>query len=88
MIHWFISDIANKDPSCNFYTSQFINYNGLLDNISLFAGCHILGAFLIPYFICLLVCGIPLVALEFSIGQYWQKGPTMVFMNLCPLLSG
>ncbi|EDV23247.1 uncharacterized protein TRIADDRAFT_27813 [Trichoplax adhaerens] len=46
------------------------------------------GAFLIPYFLCMIFCGIPLIALEFAIGQYWQKGPTVVFLHLCPLLSG
>ncbi|RWS04775.1 sodium- and chloride-dependent GABA transporter 2-like protein [Dinothrombium tinctorium] len=32
------------------------------------------GAFLIPYFICLLGGGIPIYFLEVAIGQYWQSG--------------
>ncbi|EDV22242.1 uncharacterized protein TRIADDRAFT_29421, partial [Trichoplax adhaerens] len=46
------------------------------------------GAFLIPYVLSLIVCGIPLLALEFGIGQYFMKGPTVAFGNICPLLSG
>eukprot|EP01043_Picozoa_sp_COSAG02_P076035 COSAG02_NODE_15959_length_1125_cov_2.271930_1_plen_259_part_10 len=32
------------------------------------------GTFLIPYFICLFVMGIPLMTLEFAIGQHFRKG--------------
>ncbi|RDD46443.1 Sodium- and chloride-dependent GABA transporter 2 [Trichoplax sp. H2] len=46
------------------------------------------GAFLIPYFISLAICGVPLMALEFGIGQYFVKGPTVVFKKICPLLFG
>ncbi|EDV19638.1 uncharacterized protein TRIADDRAFT_33157 [Trichoplax adhaerens] len=46
------------------------------------------GAFLIPYTLFLFVCGIPLMALELGIGQYFRQGPTKAFNNICPLLTG
>ena len=46
------------------------------------------GAFLIPYFIMLLVLGVPLVFLEFVLGQYSAKGPGKVFGRLSPLFKG
>ncbi|XP_064621797.1 sodium-dependent proline transporter-like [Lineus longissimus] len=45
------------------------------------------GAFLIPYFFFLFVCGIPLFIMELSIGQFASSGPTRVF-NICPLFKG
>ncbi|RDD42649.1 Sodium- and chloride-dependent GABA transporter 2 [Trichoplax sp. H2] len=46
------------------------------------------GAFLIPYTLFLFVCGIPLMALELGIGQYFRQGPTKAFNNIYPLLTG
>ena len=48
----------------------------------------LIGAFLLPYLISLFLCGIPLVALELSLGQYFRQGPTTVFYKICPLLGG
>lgn len=33
------------------------------------------GAFLIPYTIMLLLCGIPLLFMELAVGQYTRRGP-------------
>jgi SNF family Na+-dependent transporter len=33
------------------------------------------GAFLIPYFITLAIVAIPLLYLEFAVGQFTQRGP-------------
>ncbi|XP_028313238.1 sodium- and chloride-dependent GABA transporter ine [Gouania willdenowi] len=46
------------------------------------------GAFLIPYLIMVLLCGIPLLFLEFAIGQYTRLGPVHAFTKICPLLKG
>ncbi|XP_029960070.1 sodium- and chloride-dependent GABA transporter ine [Salarias fasciatus] len=46
------------------------------------------GAFLIPYFTMLILCGIPLLFMEFAIGQYTQLGPVHAFAKICPLLKG
>ncbi|XP_062240750.1 sodium- and chloride-dependent GABA transporter ine [Platichthys flesus] len=46
------------------------------------------GAFLIPYFTMLLLCGFPLLFLEFSIGQYTRLGPVHALAKMCPLFKG
>ena len=46
------------------------------------------GAFLIPYFIAMLTCGIPLFLLEVSVGQYLGVGGMSVVGQLCPILKG
>ncbi|MCD4666431.1 hypothetical protein K8R47_01325 [archaeon] len=38
------------------------------------------GAFLIPYFIALIVVGIPMLMLEFALGQKLQKGAVDAFV--------
>ncbi|KAF1645271.1 Sodium-dependent proline transporter, partial [Eudyptes chrysocome] len=45
------------------------------------------GIFLIPYFIMLLVIGLPLFLMELSLGQYGAAGPITVW-KCCPLLKG
>lgn len=46
------------------------------------------GAFLIPYLIMVLLCGIPLLFMEFTLGQYTHLGPVHAFAKICPLLKG
>lgn len=46
------------------------------------------GAFLIPYFINLLIVAIPLMYMEFSVGQFTQRGPIGAMAKLCPILKG
>ncbi|KAJ8726188.1 hypothetical protein PYW07_000886 [Mythimna separata] len=45
------------------------------------------GAFLIPYFLTLVICGIPLVYLETTLGQFASAGCISVF-NINPLFKG
>ncbi|XP_038054203.1 sodium- and chloride-dependent creatine transporter 1-like isoform X2 [Patiria miniata] len=45
------------------------------------------GAFLIPYFLCLLVSGIPMFLLEVSLGQFMSRGCIMSW-QICPLFQG
>ncbi|NXT44978.1 SC6A7 protein, partial [Pelecanoides urinatrix] len=45
------------------------------------------GIFLIPYFIMLLIMGLPLFLMELSLGQYGTAGPITVW-KCCPLLKG
>ena len=46
------------------------------------------GAFLIPYFITLLLVGIPLLYLELAVGQLTRAGPVHAIAALCPLMTG
>ncbi|XP_067653183.1 sodium- and chloride-dependent glycine transporter 1-like [Haliotis asinina] len=45
------------------------------------------GAFLIPYTICLTLCGLPLFFLEVAVGQFCGKSGTKVW-SVCPLMKG
>ncbi|XP_012936077.1 sodium- and chloride-dependent betaine transporter [Aplysia californica] len=45
------------------------------------------GAFLIPFFICLTLCGLPLYLMEVALGQFVNLSPLHVF-NICPLFKG
>ncbi|KAJ8382765.1 hypothetical protein SKAU_G00035430 [Synaphobranchus kaupii] len=46
------------------------------------------GAFLIPYFIFLFICGIPLFVLETSLGQFTSEGAVTSWRKICPLFEG
>lgn len=46
------------------------------------------GAFLVPYFIMLLLCGIPLLFMELAVGQYTRRGPIGALQKMCPILKG
>ncbi|ESO10226.1 hypothetical protein HELRODRAFT_72882 [Helobdella robusta] len=46
------------------------------------------GAFLIPYFVMLFLCGIPLLYMELAVGQYTNQGPVCAIKSLCPFFQG
>lgn len=47
-----------------------------------------IGIFLIPYFIILFVCGMPMLFMELAVGQYTGRGPIGAISQLCPLFKG
>ncbi|KAG8539129.1 hypothetical protein GDO81_021383, partial [Engystomops pustulosus] len=46
------------------------------------------GAFLIPYLIFLVTCGVPIFFLEIALGQYTTQGPVTAWVKICPLFTG
>ncbi|XP_025409573.1 sodium- and chloride-dependent GABA transporter ine-like isoform X1 [Sipha flava] len=46
------------------------------------------GIFLIPYFLVMIFCGIPLLYLELALGQCTKRGPIGAISKLCPILKG
>lgn len=46
------------------------------------------GAFLIPFFLMLILCGIPLLYMELAVGQYTRQGPVGALAKICPLFKG
>ncbi|XP_027888611.1 sodium- and chloride-dependent GABA transporter ine [Xiphophorus couchianus] len=46
------------------------------------------GAFIIPYLVMVFLCGIPLLFMEFAVGQYSHLGPVHAFAKICPLFKG
>ncbi|KAK5606918.1 hypothetical protein CRENBAI_013299 [Crenichthys baileyi] len=46
------------------------------------------GAFIVPYLTMVFLCGVPLLCMEFAVGQYTRLGPVHAFAKICPLLKG
>ena len=46
------------------------------------------GAFLIPFAVMLLLCGIPLLYMELAVGQYTRRGPIGAMEKLSPIMKG
>ncbi|MBN3310376.1 S6A13 protein, partial [Amia calva] len=46
------------------------------------------GAFLVPYILFIVVCGVPLFLMESAIGQYTCQGGITCWKKMCPLFEG
>lgn len=46
------------------------------------------GVFLIPYFLIMFVCGIPMLYMELAVGQFTGRGPIGALAQICPLFKG
>lgn len=49
---------------------------------------HFLGAFLVPYVLFLLSCGIPMFLMETAMGQFTSQGCITCWRYFCPLFEG
>lgn len=64
-------------------------WSAQLDGFScIFFPFNSLGIFLIPYFVILFVCGMPMLFMELAVGQYTGRGPIGAISQLCPLFKG
>ncbi|XP_051580946.1 sodium- and chloride-dependent GABA transporter 3-like [Myxocyprinus asiaticus] len=43
------------------------------------------GAFLLPYLMFVVICGVPMFLLETAMGQYTREGAITCWQRLCPL---
>ncbi|KAM4570035.1 sodium- and chloride-dependent GABA transporter 2-like [Odontesthes bonariensis] len=46
------------------------------------------GVFLVPYFVFLFFCGIPVFFLETALGQYTSQGGVTAWRKICPMFEG
>ncbi|KAJ8261723.1 hypothetical protein GJAV_G00157650 [Gymnothorax javanicus] len=46
------------------------------------------GAFLLPYLVCVIFCGMPMFFLETAVGQYTGEGPYTAWRKICPIFQG
>ena len=46
------------------------------------------GAFLIPYFIMLILVALPMLYMEFVLGQFGRLGPNKLFGKIAPIARG
>ena len=49
---------------------------------------YLTGAFLIPYILFLILCGMPMFYMELAVGQYFSRGPIGTWGAVCPLFQG
>lgn len=68
-----IAKIDNLIKSINYWIWNLWNFSGV---------------FLVPYFLILIVCGVPLLYMELSIGQFTRRGPIGALGQICPLFKG
>lgn len=50
--------------------------------------CSLTGAFLIPYVVFFICCGIPVFFLETALGQFTSEGGITCWRKVCPLFEG
>lgn len=41
-----------------------------------------------PYFLILVICGVPLLYMELAVGQFTRRGPIGALAQICPLFKG
>ena len=79
---WFMSEL--REIVQHFRQSQSLR-SVAITNYQL---CLSPATFLIPYFVMLALCGIPMMLTEFSLGQFLSLGPPSTFATICRLARG
>lgn len=85
----FLSLSSMNHHDIIFRVISIIFFKHLMYGLNMFLSLFLLyiGAFLIPYCIMLLVCGLPLMFFELCLGQFGREGPITVW-KICPLFQG
>ena len=97
---WTTTTVINKKCACVIFVYFQFSLNPLNSFKYRFPGktfkskyllivvyMYISGCFLIPYLICLVVAGVPVLVLEIALGQYTSQGAITAW-KICPLFQG
>jgi len=60
----------------------------LVQQFVILKNCNVTGVFLVPYFLILIICGVPLLYMELAVGQFTRRGPIGALAQICPLFKG
>uniref|UniRef100_H3D0C9 Solute carrier family 6 member 12 n=1 Tax=Tetraodon nigroviridis TaxID=99883 RepID=H3D0C9_TETNG len=80
--------MANKMEFIFSMAGEIIGLGNIWFPYLCFRNGGIAGVFLIPYFVFLFFCGIPLFFLETALGQYTSEGGVTAWRKICPMFQG
>lgn len=87
-LHENICLLRERSSSRNIYSRNKCCDKRIFFEVGWSYACLPAGVFLIPYFLVLLVCGVPLLYMELIIGQFTRRGPIGALGQICPLFKG
>lgn len=86
----FISfEFDNKKPNSLCWNVMYMKViNWLLWIVTPLNWMSFTGAFLLPYLVMLIFCGLPLFYMELALGQFQRCGCLTVWNRICPAFKG